>query len=133
MDQSVAKKIIKTYSVLNWIASISIIIFGISELFQQTSGDIIIGIIMIILGILLILLGIYLWNFKNWARIVCIVLLCIGFLSSLFLLISMISLLNNSIIPLSIGLIVSPIVGVLISVIFLYLFAFNKTVIAIFK
>jgi len=133
MDQSVAKIIIKTYSILNWIASIGIIIFGISELFQQTSGDTIIGIIMIILGILLITLGIYLWNFKNWARIVNIVLLCIGFLSSLLLLISMISMLNNRLIPIPIGLIISPIMGILISVIFMYFFAFNKTVIALFK
>jgi len=132
MDDNSAKVVIKIYSILSWIAGIAYVLLGLAILllnkgmtfgfnnikFSQTTF-IIIGLVILVLGALIIVLAINLWRFKNWARIVSVVLICIGILFSILSLISKIS--------------VGMIISIVISLIFFYFLAIDKGVIKVFN
>ncbi|MEI8364306.1 MAG: hypothetical protein WCF78_02525 [archaeon] len=143
MKKNTAKTIVKINSILNWISGIGFIFFGIfillfdSKYIGNNLVTSITGVLLIIIGVLIILLGKGLWNLRNWARIISLILLSICFLFSLLLLIRVMGLstakngLEQIIIPY--WLVVSPILILIITGLFLYFLAFNETVIALFK
>jgi uncharacterized membrane protein (DUF2068 family) len=132
MNENSAKVVIKVYSVLNWIAGIAYFLlglaiillnkgisFGFNNISFSKTTFVIIGGIFVLLGIFIVVLAINLWKFKNWSRIATIVLTCIGLLFSIFGLISNVA--------------IGTIISIVISLIFLYLFAIDRSIIAVFK
>jgi hypothetical protein len=130
MEASTARTIVRIISVLEYIVAALLVIgaialFAAGSIFASNDAGILsvlgaaLGFILIVLAAICLVVGIGLWKEKNWARIIVIILSVIGLLGGIGALVSK-----------AVG---SGVFEIVMNGVLLWLFAFQKDVIALFK
>lgn len=133
MEKNTAKLLVRIISVLGFIAAVLVMVYGIAFVSSGANPKIeveVLGTIATItLTIFEFIVALNLWRYKNWARITGIILMVLGIITYIAAIIphfgavtlSNLSAIIRIIIPLAI-------VGCMI-----YLLAFNKEIVSLFK